>query len=270
MPYLLLFLLLIASPSLAQVGPVINTDCVISWDPNTETDLWGYLLSVRKDSEPYNAAATWTLTPTTSSTCSSLGTLPNGQYYAAVSAYDIYGYESLKSDEAPFYLEKLTVIISIAKTGTGSGTVRSSPAGIDCGTVCSYEFPPSTSVTLTATADKGYIFTGWSGGNCSGTGTCTVNTTSQVTAVFDKAPTVIISIAKTGTGSGTVRSSPAGINCGTVCSYEFPPSTSVKLMATAASGSVFAGWIGGGCSGTGNCTVKATSLVTAIFNKKTK
>ena len=186
MPYLLLFLLLIASPSLAQVGPVINTDCVISWDPNTETDLWGYLLSVRKDSEPYNTAATWTLTPTTSSTCSSLGTLPNGQYYAAVSAYDIYGYESLKSDEAPFYLEKVTVIISIAKSGTGSGTVRSSQAGINCGTVCSYEFPPSTSVKLMATAASGSVFAGWIGGGCSGTGNCTVKATSLVTAIFNK------------------------------------------------------------------------------------
>ncbi|KJU82540.1 protein containing DUF1566, partial [Candidatus Magnetobacterium bavaricum] len=60
------------------------------------------------------------------------------------------------------------VNLVISKAGTGSGTVTSSPAGINCGATCSFLFPQSTSVTLTPTADSGSTFTGWSG-DCSGT-----------------------------------------------------------------------------------------------------
>jgi len=63
----------------------------------------------------------------------------------------------------------LTVIVS----GTGSGTISSSPSGIgDCMGTCSAVFAIGTVVTLTATGTAGSTFTGWSGA-CSGT-TCTV------------------------------------------------------------------------------------------------
>ncbi len=81
--------------------------------------------------------------------------------------------------------------------------------------------------------------------------------------------TYTLTVTKTGTGSGTVTSNPAGINCGTDCSEQYPVGTNVTLTATASSGSVFAGWSGGGCSGTNpTCTVVMNSdiTVTATFN----
>src|SRR5437764_1486558 len=42
--------------------------------------------------------------------------------------------------------------LSVALAGSGSGTVTSSPAGVDCGSTCSYDFPSGTEVILTATA----------------------------------------------------------------------------------------------------------------------
>ena len=44
-----------------------------------------------------------------------------------------------------------------------------------------------------------------------------------------------------GAGSGTVTSDPGGISCGTDCAEIYPASTTVKVTANPASGSVFAG-----------------------------
>jgi hypothetical protein len=60
-----------------------------------------------------------------------------------------------------------------APTVAGTGTVISAPDGINCRADCFATFSPATAVTLTAIADSGSIFTGWSG-SCTGTGTCTV------------------------------------------------------------------------------------------------
>ncbi|KJU83032.1 secreted protein containing DUF1566, partial [Candidatus Magnetobacterium bavaricum] len=93
------------------------------------------------------------------------------------------------------------VNLAISKSGTGSGTVTSSPAGINCGSTCSASFATGTSVTLTATADSGSTFTGWSG-DCSGTtSTCTVtmSVAKGVTATFT-ANTYLLTATKAGTG----------------------------------------------------------------------
>lgn len=63
-----------------------------------------------------------------------------------------------------------------------------------------------------------------------------------------------IAVITTGNGEGTVSSTPAGIDCGTECVHEFAAGSPVSLIATAASGSMFAGW-SGDCSGTGDCNL---------------
>ncbi len=47
-------------------------------------------------------------------------------------------------------------------TKAGSGTVRSSPAGIDCRQTYSAPFDTGTFVSLTTMPDAGYRFSGWS------------------------------------------------------------------------------------------------------------
>ncbi len=73
----------------------------------------------------------------------------------------------------------------------------------------------------------------------------------------------------TGSGSGTVTSSPAGITCGADCSEQFSVGTLVTLTATPSPGATFDGWFGGGCSGTGNCKVIMNNdlIVSAAFSK---
>jgi hypothetical protein len=96
--------------------------------------------------------------------------------------------------------------LTISKSGTGNGTVTSSPAGINCGSDCTEDFKVGTKITLKAKADTNLTFTGWSGGGCSGTGTCAVimNADIAVTAGF-AAKTPDISVAQTSLDFGSVK-----------------------------------------------------------------
>jgi hypothetical protein len=77
-----------------------------------------------------------------------------------------------------------------------------------------------------------------------------------------------LTVSMAGTGSGRVTSVPDGINCEPECSQAFVTGTPVTLTASPYSGSNFADWSGGGCSGTGSCTVtmNESTIVTAEFN----
>jgi uncharacterized repeat protein (TIGR02543 family) len=151
-------------------------------------------------------------------------------------------------------------------TTTGSGVVTG--PNINClpsGVGCSWSYPAGTQVALVPTPDAGATFGGWSGACTNGTGNCviTMDGNKSVAASFTTAP-FAVTVAKAGTGSGTVTSSPAGINCGATCTGSF--TSSVTLTATPAAGSTFGGWSGGGCTGTGTCTVNSAVTVTATFN----
>jgi subtilisin family serine protease len=100
--------------------------------------------------------------------------------------------------------------INVTKAGTGTGTVTSSPSGIDCGATCSGSFPSPDSVTLSATHTGGSTFNGWAGGGCSRTGTCVVSTTATVTATFTAAPTAPAPPPADGGGGCTIAQ--AGTN----------------------------------------------------------
>ena len=108
-------------------------------------------------------------------------TMTAGQHTVQVEFFEIDGYSS-----AVFQYAKLPPVLTVSKTGTGSGTVTSSPAGINCGLDCSETYTINTVVTLTATSAAGSMFSGWSGGGCSGNGTCTVTMADakSVTATF--------------------------------------------------------------------------------------
>jgi hypothetical protein len=64
----------------------------------------------------------------------------------------------------------------------------SNPTGINCGVYCTETYVVGTVVTLTATPASDSTFAGWSGGACSGKGTCTVEMTAAktVTAIFNE------------------------------------------------------------------------------------
>jgi len=156
--------------------------------------------------------------------------------------------------------------LSINKLGTG--TVTSSPPGINCGSDCDENYASGTVVALTAAAAPGSTFAGWGGDADCADGQVTMSAAKACTATFNLTPTVFYTLAVSlgGTGSGGVTSNPAGINCGSDCDENYASGTVVTLTATPASGSTFAGW-SGACGGTGACqvTLSAAANVAANF-----
>ena len=165
----------------------------------------------------------------------------------------------------------LTVVgeanLTVFRTGAGTGTVTSNPAGIDCGTDCSQVYASGTVVTLTATAASNSTFAGWSGCDTVSGATCTVTVSSgrTATAAFNL-KTFILTVDKAGllAGQGSVTSNPAGINCGSDCSEAYTSGTVVTLTAN---GTLFMGWTGCDSASGTTCTVNVSSAksVTARF-----
>jgi PKD repeat protein len=111
--------------------------------------------------------------------------------------------------------------------------------------------------------ETGCVFTPRTGESCGagGAGTCDSSAVCQMPKT--------LTVTKAGTGSGTVTSSPSGIDCGSTCSAQFTFGATVDLTATPDAGSVFDSW-SGACSGS-SCSVTMTEAraATATFNSKT-
>ncbi len=172
---------------------------------------------------------------------------------------------------APQVTQNLTVG---GKTSQSISAISFTPATLTVG--------GTTTANATATSKLAVVFSSKtptvctvSGSSVKGVtaGTCTLAADQAGNASYNPAPQVTqnltvgsqsytLTVGKAGTGSGTVITSPAGINCGATCSAKFNNGTTVTLTATVASGSTFAGWNNKGCTGT-----PATCTVVATFNK---
>ena len=132
---------------------------------------------------------------------------------------------------------------------TGSGDAQTTV--IDCGsgsrTDCSASLPGGTLVTLSATADAGHLFDGWTGA-CSGAADCalTLNADSAVGARFVAARTLTVTAPAHGKVVGKVGTATV-IDCGSDCAETVADGTKVALSASAADGHRFDAW-GGACA----------------------
>ena len=164
--------------------------------------------------------------------------------------------------------------VSISRSGNGTGTITSSPAGIACGSACTALFVGD--VVLTAAAGPGSALTGWSVPACGTGSTCIVP--AEVDPV-----TVVASFALTGSGQLDVTfagDAPGELQvtddytgeilatCFASCSVPVDPGDRIEIQAVTPS--TFGGFAGA-CTGTSvPCKFTATAglnSVTAAFNK---
>jgi hypothetical protein len=223
------------------------------------------------------------------------------EYYKYAGVYDPITHEALCADltctapgpgelgdaigaqNAAANIEVNALTVSVA----GGGSVSSSDRVYSCGNKCYGVYNPGTTVTLTAKANSGSTFSGWSGACIGNASTCTVllNAESSVTATFVTAvagggggggggggagavnPVISVKTAGgKGTITGNVGAVVGGINCGNVCSASVAPGTMVMLTAAPAAGFTFVNW-SGACSGAAlTCSLNVVSSGTAQAN----
>ena len=154
-----------------------------------------------------------------------------------------------KNITATFAINTYTLTV----TPVGSGSVGKSPDQPD--------YPHGTLVDLTATADAGWTFTGWSGDASGSTNPLqvTMDGNKNITATF----TInTYTLTVTPVGNGSVGKSPDQPD------YDF--GTLVDLTATPATGWHFVGWSGDATGNTNplQVTMDANKSITATFAEK--
>ncbi|MES1171881.1 MAG: choice-of-anchor D domain-containing protein, partial [Bacteroidota bacterium] len=184
-----------------------------------------------------------------------------------------------------FVLRQVNLGVKLVGAAATAGQVASTDQMIDCPAAkCEASYPYGTQVTLSAIPAPGKaVFVGWDWPDCKPVNgvpptTCVVPLlmSTTVLAQFELPVHLTVRVGGTGGALGSVSSSPAGINACSVqtgvCTAIFPPGATVRLTATAMSGSSFTSWDKAGpCGSFGAepvCTfdVKDSNLVvTATF-----
>jgi hypothetical protein len=135
------------------------------------------------------------------------------------------------SSAITIYYPTSTTKYTLITSKTGQGTIASNLPGINCGTICAFDYNNGTSVTLTAIPDSGSSFSSW-GGACSGTNnTCTIsmNQAQNVTAAFNTNPPPADTTPPTISISSPTNNSTATIDTVTVSGNAYD-NVAVKLV----------------------------------------
>jgi hypothetical protein len=151
---------------------------------------------------------------------------------------------------------------SVDLTGSAGAADQCTPDA-----ACNEVARAGTRYTLTAQADAGYRFAGWTGASCP-TATCSVTPSADasVAAAFVALPELSLTVR----GRGRVVAPSVGTTCSAACSVTVPYEQATALRATAAKGWRFAGW-NGACRGktpTCSVTLGADASATATFAKQ--
>lgn len=146
------------------------------------------------------------------------------------------------------YAPKNRYELSVTTDGSGTGTVTGSEGQLECGPTCSADYRCGGSVTLTARADEGSRFAGWSG-DCAGSSesiTITLDDDKSCSAEFIKLYDLTVQVMGEthpdgdDKGGGMVKAD--GESCNDECTWTHDVGTSIDLEAVPAKSSTFGGW----------------------------
>jgi uncharacterized repeat protein (TIGR02543 family) len=115
------------------------------------------------------------------------------------------------------------------------------------------EYNEGTEVTLTATPDEGYRFTGWSDGSTEESITISISEDTSIEALFELIPVYVVTVTSTEGGS---VSSEGG---------EYEEGTEITLTATASEGYVFTGWSDGSTEESITISISEDTSIEAVF-----
>lgn len=129
---------------------------------------------------------------------------------AGTYSFPITGNATLGATYASFELTGTVATANVTLAGTGTGTVTSTPQGIDCPGKCSADFTSGTSVKFTETPGGTSVWGGWSPTSCFGTlgsTSCSwsITGTFNITATFNLPATPKPTVAPTATPKATSR-----------------------------------------------------------------
>ena len=186
--------------------------------------------------------------------------------------------------------ERSSAIVELQVAPRGPGSVVASPTGVnldddnakvtepcernDDDDSCRWGYERGTSVTLSATADAGKSFVGWSTPDCQGSGPCTITLDADVTTIVALFSPLKLGVVYSGNGDGgTVTIDRAAGSCrqsGADACFELAARTEVRLTARPNEGHSFRGW-NPGCEPTNapTCTIRVNDQPTwagAIFD----
>ena len=194
--------------------------------------------------------------------------------------------------------ERTSATVELQVAPRGPGEVSASPAGVDLdggnaavtepcgknkknqgGSSCRWGYEQGRTVTLSAKADSGKSFVGWSTPDCPSTGACTVTVDAGVTSIVALFSPLKLGVIYSDDDAGKVTIDRSANSCNKddpdtpgnadVC-WELAPRSEVRLTAVPSPGHTFKGW-NPGCEPTNapTCTIVVNDQPTwagAIFD----
>ncbi len=127
---------------------------------------------------------------------------------------------------------------------------------------------PGSGYNVAETVPGGWSLTSATCSDGSAVGNIDLSPGEKVTCTFTNTKQLTLTVNKAGTGTGTVTSNPAGINCGTDCMENYIANTVVNLIANPDANSLFTGWSGDPDCSDGQVTMNVAKTCTATFDLK--